>query len=129
VEKVRVPTREGGLTKALENVSKLSLDQLIPRMPNAPESWRRLAALQRELSCSTAAYIYFLSYRDAAKVSNGLTPRKAHTITGALVKLGVIEIVCEGKAGLNGGEAAEFRYLLPQNENRADEEDEEELVI
>jgi hypothetical protein len=72
---------------------------------------------------------YFLSYRDAAKVSNGLTPRKAHTITGALVKLGVIEIVCKGKAGLNGGEAAEFRYLLPQNENRADEEDEEELVI
>jgi hypothetical protein len=58
-----------------------------------------------------------------------LTPQKAHTITGALVKLGVIEIVCKGKAGLNGGEAAEFRYLLPQNENRADEEDEEELVI
>ena len=39
------------------------------------------------------ACIYFLSYRDATKVSNGLTPQKAHRITGTLVALGVIEIV------------------------------------
>ena len=125
LEKVCVPTGEGALTKALENVSKLSLDHLplIPGYPNAPGNWRRLAALHRELSCSSAHYIYFLSYRDAAKVSNGLTQQKAHTITGALVTLGVIEIVCKGKAGLNSGEAAEFRYLLSQTENPDEDDD------
>jgi hypothetical protein len=120
LEKVRVPTGEGALTKALENVSKLSLDQLplIPGYANAPEKSRRLAALHQELSRLSANGTYFLSYRDAAKVSEGLSHQEAHTITFALARLGVIEIVRKGKAGLNGGEAAEFRYLLAQSENR-----------
>ena len=127
LRKVRIPTGEGDtLKKALECVSKLVPSQLpvIPGMQDAPENWRRLAALHRELSCSSAHYIYFLSYRAAAKVSNDLTQQKAHTMTGALVTLGVIEIVSKGKAGLKSGEAAEFRYLLPQSENGAEENDE-----
>jgi len=56
--------------------------------------------------------IYFLSYRDAAKVYDGLSHQEAHTITFALARLGVIKIESKGKAGLNGREAAEFRYLL-----------------
>jgi hypothetical protein len=120
--KVRVPTGDGALTKALEKVSKLSLHQLplIPGYANAPENCRRLAAIHRELSCGSAHYIYFLSYRDAAKVGHGLTQQKAHTITGALVKLGVIEIVSKGNAGLNSGKAAEFRYLLSETEINAE---------
>jgi hypothetical protein len=35
----------------------------------------------------------------------------------------VIKIVSKGDAGPNGRKAAEFRYLLPQNENGAQEDD------
>ncbi|HSS15467.1 MAG TPA: CHC2 zinc finger domain-containing protein [Candidatus Dormibacteraeota bacterium] len=131
LEKVRVPTGEGTLTKAVENVPKVSLDQLpmIPGYANAPENWRRLAALHRELSFLSPKATYSLSYRDAAKVSNGLTQQKAHTITFALARLGVIEIVRKGKAGLNGSEAAEFRYLLSQVECPGGEDDDKELIL
>ncbi len=115
LQKVRVPTGEGALTKALENVEKLSLAELpmIPGYPGAPENWRRLAALHRELSRLCGRGIYFLSYRDAAKAYDGLSHQEAHTITLALARLGVIKIESKGKAGLKGREAAEFRYLLP----------------
>jgi hypothetical protein len=38
-------------------------------------------------------------------------------MTFALASVGVIEIINKGKAGLNSGEAAEFRYLLSQGAN------------
>jgi hypothetical protein len=120
--KVRVPWGEGEtLRKALANVAKLSLDQLpaIPGLPDAPEVWRRLLALHRELSRLSANGIYFLSYRDAAEVCNGLTHQSAHNITGTLVTLGAIEIVAKGKAGSNSRKAAEFRYLLSEGANGA----------
>src|SRR5262249_3632115 len=125
LQKVRVPTGEGTLTKALENVEKLSLAELpmIPGYPDAPENWRRLAALHRELSRLCGAGIYFLSYRDAAKACDGLSYQEAHTITFALARLGVIKIESKGKAGLKGREAAEFRYLLSLSENGADDND------
>src|SRR5215471_12033116 len=95
LEKVRVPTGEGALAKALDNVSKLSLDQLpvIPGYANAPEKCRRLMALHRELHRLSANGSYFLSYRDAAKACNGLSHQEAHTITvGVLVRYGVVKI-------------------------------------
>src|SRR5262249_11382292 len=52
IPKVRVPTGGGDTLKnAINNVSKLSLFELpmIPEMPAAPESWRRLVALHYEL--------------------------------------------------------------------------------
>src|SRR4029453_6648793 len=118
--KVRVPTGEGEtLNKALEAVSKLSLPQLPEILvdPGAPQSWRRIAALHRELSRPSANGTHFLSYRDAAKACVGLSHQQAHDITGALVRAGVIKIVKKGKAGLNSKKAAEFRYLLPQAGN------------
>jgi hypothetical protein len=118
--KVRVPTGEGDtLNKALEAVLKLSLSRLpmIPDYADAPENWRRIAALHRELSRLCANGTYFLSYRDAAKACVGLSHQQAYDITGALVRAGVIKIVKKGKAGLNSGKAAEFRYLLPQAGN------------
>jgi hypothetical protein len=118
--KVRVPTGERDtLNKALEAVFRLSLSQLpeIPGYAGAPESWRRIAALHRELSRLCANGTYFLSYRDAAKVCDGLSHQAAHTITFALARLGVVKIVSKGKACPNGGKAAEFRYLLPQPED------------
>jgi hypothetical protein len=117
--KVRVPTGEGEtLNKALEAVSKLSLPQLpeILVYPGAPQSWRRIAALHRELSRPSANGTHFLSYRDAAKACVGLSHQQAYDITGALVRAAVIKIVKKGKAGLNSRKAAEFRYLLPQTE-------------
>jgi hypothetical protein len=117
--KVKVPTGEGTIMKALRNVSKLSDADLpsIPGWSDAPTKCRRIYALHRELSRLCSGKLYFLTYRDAAKVCDKLSHQEAHTITGALETLGVIEIVCKGKAGLNGGEAAEFRYLLSQSEN------------
>jgi hypothetical protein len=74
--KVRVPTGEGDtLNKALEAVAKLSPDELpvIPGIPEAAESWRRLAALHRELSRLSGGKTYFLTCRDAAKACHGLS--------------------------------------------------------
>ena len=66
---------------------------------------------------------YFLSYRDAAKVCNGLSHQEAYEITGALATLGVITFVGKGQPGLNSGNAAEFRYLLSLSENGGDDND------
>jgi CHC2 zinc finger len=123
--KVREPTSEADkLQKALENVLKLLPDQL-PTIPSVPkkfrEKYRRLGALHREMSRLCDGKIYFLSYRDAAKVCDGLSHQEAHTITYGLVTLGVIEIVRKGKVDLNSRKASEFRYLLPQGENGAQE--------
>jgi len=124
--KVRIPTGEGDtLKKALECVSNLSFSELpvISGYPGAPESWRRIAALHCELSRLCANGKYFLSYRDAAKAYDGLSAQSAYNITLALARLGVIKIFRKGRAGLNTGKAAEFRYLLSQSENGAEEDD------
>ena len=76
LRKVRVPTGEGDtVNKALEALSKLSPSKLptIPGMPTAPESWRRVAALHREMFRRTGSNRYFLSCRDTAKASPGLS--------------------------------------------------------
>ena len=119
--KVRVPTGEGDtLKKALEHVSKLWVSELpvIPDYAEAPESWRRIAALHRELSrrSTNKNKTYFLSCRDAAKAYPGLSHQAANTINLALEQLGVVTIVRIGDKRA-GGKASEFRYLLPQAEN------------
>jgi hypothetical protein len=116
LSKVRVPTGEGAtLTKALEAVSKLSFSDRpeIPSMPGAPEHWRRLLALHRELARLSANKdnTYFLSYRDAAKASPMLSPQRVHNLTTAFDRFGAIKVVSKGEAR-PGGKAAEFRYLL-----------------
>jgi CHC2 zinc finger len=111
--KVRVPTGEGAtLTKALDKVSKLfpTLLPVIPGIPNAHESWRRVLALHREMSRLCSANAYFLSCRDTAKAFPGLSHQAAYSINLALAQLGMIEIVRKGKAGVNSRKAAEFRY-------------------
>jgi hypothetical protein len=126
LRKVRVPTGEGDtINKALEAVAKLSLPELpvIPGMPDAPESWRRLAAIHRELSHRTGGKTYFLTCRDAAKASPSMCHQNAYNINLALARLGVIKIVRVGDAHPNGGKASEFRYLLSQSENGGEEED------
>ena len=125
LQKVRVPAGEGTVNEALQYASKLTEAEL-PVMPgygNAIEP-RKIAALHRELARRSKKKDkrYFLSYRDAAKVCDGLSHQEAHTITFALASVGVIDIVSHGKAGLNSGKAAEFRYLLPQTEGGAEEE-------
>jgi hypothetical protein len=126
IPKVRVPT--GGnatLQRALKSVSLMPPAERpqIPDYPNAPESWRILAALHRELSRLTAGGVYFLTCRDAAKTVPGMSHQAAYNINLALVHFGVIKIVRVGDTGPNGKRASEFQYLLPQNENRADEDE------
>jgi hypothetical protein len=119
LRKVRVPTGEGDtLNKALEAVSKLSDSELpaIPGLPDAPENLRRVAALHRELSRRSGGNTYFLSCRDAAKASSGLSHQTAYNINLALGRLGVIKIVRVGDPHPNGP-ASEFRYLLSRSEN------------
>jgi CHC2 zinc finger len=129
--KVRFATGDGTLMAALENVAKRSPDLLseIPGKPNAPESWRRLAALHGDLSRLRGKPTHFLAYRDAARVFDGMSHQEAHAITGALETLGVIKIVGKGKAGLNSREAAEFRCLLPETDNPAEEEEDSGLDL
>jgi len=126
LQKVRVPTGEGRIAEALEYVSTLTEPELpiLPGYGNASAP-RKLIALHRELSRRSTKKdrAYFLSYRDAAKVCDGLSHQEAHTITFALASVGVIEIVSNGKPGMNSGKAAEFHYLLPPNENGAEEDD------
>jgi hypothetical protein len=81
-------------------------------MPNAPESWRRLAALHRELARQSANGTYFLSCRAAAKVDGSLNKDSANNINHALAQLGVIELVRIGETR-PGGNASEFQWLLP----------------
>jgi hypothetical protein len=115
--KVRFPTGEGeALKKALEHVSTLSVSALppLPGLAEAVESWRRLAALHRQLARQSANGTYFLSCRDAAKAHHGLNKDSANTINHALIQLRVIDPVRIGDAR-PGGKASEFRYLLPLN--------------
>jgi hypothetical protein len=123
--KVRVPTGEGEtITEALACVLRLPLSRLpvIPGMADAPESWRRIAALHRDLSRRSANGIYFLTCRDAAKAFPGLSHQAAYNINLALAQLGAVEIVHRGDARPNGGRASQFRYLLSQSEEGAEED-------
>jgi hypothetical protein len=117
--KVRRPTGENGdtLNKALAVVLNLAADELpvIPGIPNAPESWRRILALHRELNRLCGGK-YFLTCRHAAKAVPGLSHQEAWNINGALAELGVIKVVRSGDAR-PGGKASQYRYLLPQDEN------------
>jgi CHC2 zinc finger len=121
--KVRVPTGEGEtIKKALEYVLTLPVSELpeIPGIPDTRESWRRIAALHRELSrrSTKTNKTYFLGCRDAASVFPGLSHQTAYNITLALAQLGVIKIVRIGDKRPNG-KASEFRYLLPRTEDGA----------
>ena len=126
--KVRVPTGEGDtFNRALENVSKLP-DSDLPEIPgygDAPKPMRKLAALHREMSRLCGNKTYFLSCRDAAKASSGLSHQTAYNINLALAwpQLGVIKIVRVGDRRPKGKasklKASEFKYLLSQTEKGA----------
>src|SRR5262249_23913489 len=91
---------------------------------DAPESLCRFAGLHRELSRRSTMKdgVYFLSHRAAANACDGLSHQEAHTITLAMARVGVIKIESKGKVGLNGKKAAEFRYLLQDDENGMEDE-------
>ena len=113
--KVRVPTGKGDtINKALATVAKLSESDLpiIPGLPEASETLRRVAGLHREIWRLVGGNTYFLGCRDTAKVCAELTYQKANQTNRALARLGVIKIVRVGDERPNG-KATEFRYLLP----------------
>lgn len=115
LEKVRFAKGEDPLTSAIRKVAQLTLSDLpaIPKNPHAPEEWRRIAALHRELSIYHKGGEHFLSYRNAAKVVPGLSHQQVHTLTLALKRFGVFDIVDPGRPG-KSGRAAVFVYLLPE---------------
>jgi len=80
---------------------------MIPGYPNAPESWRRVAALHRELSWSCRGNTYFLSCRDGARAHPGLSYQAVSDINHTLERLGVIKVVRVGDQRPNG-KASEF---------------------
>ena len=68
--------------------------------------------LHRELARQSANGTYFLSCRDAAQAHPNLNKDSANTINRVLDRLSVIKLLRVGNARL-GGNASEFRYLLP----------------
>jgi hypothetical protein len=114
LRKVKVALGREIISQAIEVVLKLSVSHLpvIPGVPAAPESLRRLAALHRELALRSRKKdrTYFLGCRDAARTHRGLSKSEAAIINNALVQLGVIEIVRPGEQ-IPDGLASEFRYL------------------
>jgi len=109
--KVRVPSGEGGaLNRALDRISSVPPVDL-PELADAPESWRKVATLHRELARQSANGTYFLGCRDAAKAHHSLNKDSANNVNHALAQLGVIVPVRVGDAR-PGGKASEFRYLL-----------------
>ena len=114
----------GDFQRLVKTVSDTPVDKLpvIPREPDACEDWRRLAALHRELARRSKDGVYVLSLRDAASAIAGLDKDQVAHANTALVRLGVIEKVDSGAAGKRKGVAARWRYLLPPDDNAADEE-------
>ena len=112
--KVRVPTGEGEALKSALARASMYPSPEIPGMPDAPESWRSLAALHRELARQSPNGIYFLSCRDAAKAHPRLNKDSANTINRALAQLGVIKLKRVGVAK-PGGNASEFCFLPSLN--------------
>src|SRR5262249_30724495 len=131
LRKVRVPTGEGEtIEKALKAVSKLSTAQLpiLPGYHIAPESWRRVAALHRELSRLCRGNTYFLSCRHGAKAHSGLNYQAVSDINRTLERLGMIKLVRIGDQRPNG-KASEFRYLLSEGDNGAQADRDGEVQI
>jgi hypothetical protein len=122
-----VPTGEGEtIEKALKAVSKLSPSELpmIPGYPDAPESWRRVVALHRELSRLCRGNTYFLSCRHGALVHSGLSYQAVSDINHTLERLGVIKLIRVGDQRPNG-KASGFRYLLADADTRLGEDEQE----
>jgi hypothetical protein len=65
---------------------------------------------------------YFLSCRDGAQACPGLNYQAVSHINHTLERLGVIKLFRVGDSHPNG-KATEFRYLLSQSKNGADEDD------
>jgi hypothetical protein len=126
LRKVKVALGKEIVSQAVQVVLKFPISELpvIPGMPNAPESLRRIAALHRELSRRSKEKDrgYFLGCRDAAKAHPGLSKSEAALINHALVQLGVVEVLRAGEQ-IPGGLASEFRYLLPETDSQDDEEE------
>jgi len=98
---------------------------MIPGYPNPPESWRRVAALHRELLRLCRHNTYFMSCRDAAQVLPGLSYQAVSNINHALERLGVIKVVRVGDQRPNG-KASEFRYLLGDITTFVEEQEEQD---
>lgn len=121
IDKVNRPT--GETLEQLKAFAKhLPTDLLvhIPTLPNASERDRRVATFHREADSVLAddRGVYFLSCRDVADVCEGMTHQQAWAVMRKLAspRVGVIEIVSNGKPGPHG-KSAEFRYLLQETEN------------
>ena len=111
--KVRiVPGQRDALKEAEERAQVAPLPD-IPDAPDADLGWRRLAAVCCELQRAAGNAPFFISMRDAARIATG----QRHAETGrrlleALSVFGVIRCVKRGDAR-PGGNASEYRYLLP----------------
>ena len=88
---------------------------MIPAMPNAPESFLRVAALHRQLSRPSTNETYYLSCRDSAKAFPGLSYQTASNINLALAHLGVVEVLCRGDARLSGGQSLTVSVSVARN--------------
>jgi hypothetical protein len=83
----------------------------------APETWRRVAALHREKARQAKGGVYELSSRDTANALEGWDHQAAHALNDVLAEAGVIKKAENGAAGKQRGKATKWRYLLPLEGN------------
>ena len=100
--------------RMVQAVAKLPANELpvISAFKGAPEIWRRVAALHRELARQAKGGVYPLSSRDTASAL-GWEHQSAHALNDVLVELRVIEKAENGAAGKRKGVATKWCYLLP----------------
>jgi hypothetical protein len=117
IDKVKKPI--GGdvaFRRMIQTVAKLPVDEL-PVISGfedgGPISWRRIAALHRELAKQANGGVYKLSCRDTADALEGWSFQDAFALNDALVEAGVITKAENGAAGKRKGVATKWRYLLP----------------
>jgi hypothetical protein len=114
--------------RMVQTVAKLPASEL-PAIDafegEAPETWRRVAALHREKARQAKGSVYELSSRDTGDAL-GWDHQAAHALNDVLEEAGVIKKAENGAAGKRKGVATKWRYLLPLDGDVGASQNEEE---
>ena len=111
-KKVRIVPGQCDALKEAIGRARAAIPPEIPDAPDAPSTWRLLAAVCRELQHKAGEAPFFISKRDAMRIIEKKFPMEGLRALEALEDFHVLKLVKRGEPRV-GGKASEFRYLLP----------------